>query len=354
MKHDMQAAVYKSPGKLEIESIPVLDINQNDVLVKVWNCGICGSDLHSYKLGSYIEPGSVMGHEFSGLAHAVGSNVKGVKEGDRVTGFAIGACGNCYWCNKGDIMLCPELFHNSTGYGRPGAFSEFVRIENAVVGESIHVIPEEVSDVAAATVEPIAVGISAVDAAKINPGDKVVVLGSGMIGNACMQAAKQAGAGIVAIIDLSTLRLNAAKDLGADLTHNPRDGNSLEWVKDNIGIGRYHFHEGGMADVVIETAGSPETITESFEMVRSGGTIVFVGLPEKPATLDITKIVHKQPNIIGSLGGDFSRALELLKNGTIVSDKLVSHNFPLSSIQMAFKLQMDPNESIKVMITCSK
>lgn len=352
MSGEMKAAVYKGLQNLQVETVPILDVGPNDVLVNVNHCGICGSDLHSYKLGAYIQPGAIMGHEFVGIAHAVGKNVKGVREGDRVTGFAIGACGSCEWCRTGDVILCPELFHNSTGYGRPGAFSEYVRIENAVIGETVHQVPEGVDDVSGATVEPVAVGVAAVDAAGVKPGDKVVVLGAGMIGNACMQAARNAGAEVVAVIEVAQLRLDAARRMGADLVFDATTGDPLEWVKENIGMSRYHFHEGGSADVVIETAGAPATVEQSFEIVKSGGTIAFVGLPEKPAQLDVTKIVHKQPRIVGSLGGDFAQALELLNQGRIRSAELVSHHYPLASVQEAFEQQLKATEAIKVMVDC--
>jgi threonine dehydrogenase-like Zn-dependent dehydrogenase len=347
---EMKAAIYRGPGKLTIESVPIPKIGPSDALVKVHNCGICGSDLHSYKAGMYIEPGQIMGHEFMGTVAAVGDRVEGIAEGDRVTGFSIGICGSCYWCSRQQYILCPELFQNSTGYGLPGGFAEYVPIRNAVVGQSIHRVPDELDDETAATAEPVSVGIGAIDAAEVRPGDRVVVLGAGMIGNACMQAAKAAEAEQVAVVDVSPIRLDAAKRLGADAVFDARTGDALEWVKETIGVGRYHFNEGGMADVVVEAAGAPMTVQQAFEMVRSGGTIVFVGLPEEPAPIDVTKIVHKQPRIVGSLGGDFARALELLASEHIKTKELITRRFPLEEIPEAFETQMQAAEVVKVMI----
>ncbi|QYJ16600.1 Sorbitol dehydrogenase [Rubrobacter xylanophilus DSM 9941] len=346
----MMAAVYHGPRKLSVESVPVPEIGPSDVLIKVHGCGICGSDLHSYKAGMYIRPGQIMGHEFMGAVAAAGDLVEGIDEGDRVTGFGIGVCGTCYWCARQQYILCPELFRNSTGYGLPGGFAEYVPIRNAVVGQSIHLVPDELDDETAATTEPVSVGVGATDAAGVRPGDRVVVLGAGMIGNACMQAAKAAGAEQVAVVDISPVRLEAARRLGADEVFDARTGDALSWVKELWGVGRYHFNEGGMADVVIEAAGAPVTIQQAFEMVRSGGTIVFVGLPEEPAPLDVTKIVHKQPRIVGSLGGDFARALELLAGGRIRTKELITHRFPLERASEAFETQLRTDEAMKVMI----
>jgi len=350
MSGEMRAAVYNGPRELSVETVPVPEVGPSDVLIRVRECGICGSDVHSYKAGMYIRPGQIMGHEFMGVADSVGENVEGIEVGDRVTGFSLGVCGDCYWCTRGQYILCPELFENSTGYGRPGAFAEYVLIENAAVGATVHRVPDELNDESAATVEPVSVGVGAVDAAVIRPGDRVMVLGAGMIGNACMQAAKAASAQEVAVVDISPVRLAAARRTGADAVFNASDGDALEWVKEMWGVGRYHFHEGGMADTVIEAAGVPQTIQQTFEMVRSGGSIVFVGLPEEPAPLDVTKIVHKQPRISGSLGGDLGKGLELLASGQIRTRDLISHRFSLEVAPEAFEAQLRAEEAIKVMV----
>jgi 2-desacetyl-2-hydroxyethyl bacteriochlorophyllide A dehydrogenase len=350
MAETMRAAVYHGPRDLGVETVPVPRVGPSDVLIEVRNCGICGSDVHSYKAGMYVEPGQIMGHEFMGVAAAVGENVEGVREGDRVTGFGLGVCGECRWCKEGQFVLCPELFRNSTGYGRPGGFAEYVLVENAMPGATIHRVPDELDDETAATAEPVSVGAGAVEAADVGPGDRVVVLGVGMIGNTCMQAAKAAGAESVAVVEVSPARLEIARETGADEVFDARGGDALEWVKELWGVGRYHFNEGGMADVVIEAAGVPRTIIQSFEMVRSSGAIVFVGLPEEPAPVDTTKLVHKQPRIFGVLGGDMGKAIELLRTGKVRTKPLVSHRFPLESAPEAFETQVRADEAVKVMV----
>lgn len=346
----MKAAVYHEPRHITLEQVPIPEIGPHDVLIKVHACGICGSDVHSYKAGFYIRPGQIMGHEFMGEVAKCGDEVRDVEVGDRVTGFSIGTCGTCYWCQRQQFHLCPELFKNSTGYGRPGALAEYVKVEYALLGATIHKLPPEIDDETGATAEPTAVGVGTVAQAGVQPGDTVVVLGAGMIGNACMQAAKAAGAKQVVVIEVSPVRLEAARRLGADAVFDAREGDPLTWVKETVGIGPYHFHEGGMADVVIEAAGAPATIQQSFEMVRSGGTIAFVGLPEGPAPIDTTKIVHKQPRIIGCLGGDVARSIELLASKRIQTAPLITHRFPLDAAPDGFETQLRATEAIKVMV----
>jgi Threonine dehydrogenase and related Zn-dependent dehydrogenases len=346
----MQAAVYVGPRQLRVEEIARPRCGEQDVLIKVHLCGICGSDVHSYKSGFYTQPGQVLGHEFAGELVEVGDAVTGLKPGDRVTGFSMGVCGTCYWCTREQYALCPALFTNSTGYGRPGAFAEYVQIENAVPGINVFPLPDELPDAIAATVEPVSVAVGTIAQAQIQPGDSVVVLGGGTIGNACMQVAKAAGAGKVLMVEVSPIRLEAARALGADGVFDAREGDALEWVKQQVGVGPYHFNEGAMADVVIEAAGAPQTIVQSFEMVRSGGTIAFVGLPEEAAPIDTTKIVHKAPRIVGCLGGDFGRSIELLASGAVDTAPLVTHTFDLPDAPEAFETQLRANEAVKVMV----
>ena len=346
----MKAAVYRGPGNISVETVPIPEVGPRDVLIRVRACGICGSDLHSYKCGMYIHPGQIMGHEFMGEIAAIGDEVQGLEVGDRVTGFSIGVCGQCYWCNKGELYLCPELFKKSTGYGRPGALAEYVLIENAIPGVTVHRLPDTIDDATGATVEPVSVAVRAVDLAGVQAGDKVIVLGAGMIGNACMQAARVAGAAFIGVCEVSPVRLAAARELGADATFDARSGDAVEWAKSVVGVGPYHFNEGAMADVVIEAAGSPVTIQQSFEMVRSGGTIAFVGLPEEPTPVDTTKIVHKAPRIIGCLGGDFARAIQLLASGKIRTASLITHRFTLDEAPKAFAAQLQADRVIKAMV----
>lgn len=346
----MRAAVYQEPSRLTIEDVPVPEVGPKDVLVRVGAVGICGSDLHSYKIGAYVEPGQIMGHEWMGVVAKVGDEVEDLAEGERVTGFELGVCGECYWCQRKQYGLCPELFHNSTAYGKPGAFAEYIPIRNAVVGQSIYKIPDHLPDDVAATVEPTSVGLYAVEQGGVKQGDTVVVLGVGMIGNVCVQAAKAAGAKTVVAVDVSPLRLQAAQQVGADHVCDPREGDPIDFVKETIGVGRYHFGEGGMADVVIEAAGVPDTTRQAFEMVRSGGTIVFVALPEEAAPFDVTKLVHKQPRVIGVLGGSLKDAVAALADGRVDTRPLITHSFPLEQASEAFAQQLRGGEAIKVLI----
>ncbi|WP_083652454.1 zinc-binding dehydrogenase [Bacillus sp. MRMR6] len=350
MASTMKAAVYYGARDLKVESVSIPEVGPNDILLKVKYCGICGSDVHSYGTGLYIHKGQIMGHEFSGEVVKTGSNVKGIRVGERGTGFHAGVCGTCYWCQNKQFTLCPDLFNNSTGYGLPGAFAEYVKIPNALPGINFHGIPDEIDDMTAATIEPVSVSAYTVELCQPKAGDQVVVMGAGLIGNVVMQVFKASNAGKVIVTEVSEKRLQAAINSGADTVINAAKENVVERLKDLVGVGKYHFNEGAMADIVVDAAGAPSAVEQSFEIVRSGGTIAFVGLPEKKASIDTTKIVHKMPKIIGALGGNFQAAISLLREGKVKTKRLVSHTFPLEYAREAFETQMNPHESVKVMI----
>ncbi len=346
----MKAAVYIEPGSMEIKEVPVPEVGPMDILLKVRACGICGSDLHSYKLGFYVEPGQVMGHEFVGEVVETGPAVSGVEVGQRAMGFTIGICGTCYWCQSGNLNNCPEAFKNSTGYGKPGAFAEYVKIENALPGLTLHPIPDEMSDEEAATLEPVSVAAFTVEMTGAKEGDKVAVLGAGLIGNATMQAMKAIPVERVVVTEVSPLRLRMARELGADAVVDAANEDVLERMKEELGIGLYHFGEGAMADIVVDAAGGRDTFAQALEIVRSAGTVALVGLPEGDQLVNTTRIVHKSPRIIGCLGAIYPKAIELISEGKVKTQPLITHTFPLEEINEAFQVQMDANESIKVLI----
>ncbi len=346
----MKAAVFYKAGDMRVENVDIPEVGPNDVLMKVLACGICGSDVHSYKLGMYIQKGQIMGHEYVGEVVKVGENIKGIEAGERAFGTTIEFCMECYWCKHQLFAMCPNLFNACTGYGKPGAFAEYIKIENVMMGMNMFKIPDNVDDISAATIEPLSVSAHTVALTNPQEGDKVVILGAGLIGNGAMQIYKTHPIEKIVVTEVSDLRLEAAKKFGADVVIDAKTENVLERCKQEVGVGPYHFNVGAMADIVVEAAGAPSTIRDSLEIVRSAGTIAIVGLPEKEALIDTTKIVHKAPKILGAFGGDTVKAIELLKNKQVNTKDLVSHVFSLNDVKEAFEVQSDPSKSIKVMV----
>jgi 2-desacetyl-2-hydroxyethyl bacteriochlorophyllide A dehydrogenase len=346
----MKAAVFAGPERFDVTEIPDPECGPRDVVVQVALCGICGSDLHSYLEGAFVAPGQVMGHEFSGTVVQAGAEVYGVSPGDRVTAVPILACGRCPRCLDGATHLCETALAASIAYGLPGAFAEYVRVPDVVVGGNLHRIPDAVGDVAAAMVEPLSVALHAVRSARVGPADTVVVLGLGSIGLNVVQMAKALGAGRIVGVDISPARLELASRLGADVVVDGRARSALEAVVELTGTGAYGV--GARADVVIEASGVPALLGDAISMARAGGRVRIAALYSEAVQIDANQIVQKELDMSGTFAyrGEFPQVLSLLESGRVQADALVTGTFPLSGIDDAFRAQLDKATSIKVQV----
>ncbi|MGH2561462.1 MAG: zinc-dependent alcohol dehydrogenase [Thermomicrobiales bacterium] len=347
----MKAAVFHAPYQMEVEEFPHPQAGPNDVVLKVHACGICGSDLHGYRAGLWVEPGEVMGHEWAGEVIEAGSNVHHLELGDRVT------VGNFTGGRGGG-------WEKGVGYGLPGAYAEYVRIPNVEVPGRVGVIPEELSYDEAAALEPLRCGLHAVALANPAASDWAVVIGVGMIGLGCLQALKVKSSCRVIAIDIADRRLDLAKEFGADVTINAKTEDVLAKVKETTGEGYYRWGSqavgrwslGAQVDVVIEAAGTAGTLRQALEMVRFGGTIVQVALFEEEVTFDPTIITQKQIRLQGSAGlglAPYEEAAELVRSGCVRLQPIVTHRFPLERIVEAFETQMNTPLSGKVIVAPS-
>jgi threonine dehydrogenase-like Zn-dependent dehydrogenase len=345
----MLAAVYHGPRDIRPEQVPVPEVGPRDVLLEIKAVGICGSDLHVYRKGQYnAQPGRIMGHEFSGEVVAIGDEVEGVSLGERYTGFTIKQCGVCWGCTHGQPRLCAELFKNYSGYGKPGAMAQFMRIENAVVGENLLPIPGSLSDEVAAMAEPLGTAVYTFFRTKPQAGDQVIVIGAGLIGNLVVQAFKAMGDVKVIVTEVSPERSELARRTGADVVIDARRADLLDAVREETGEGAYAFGPSGMADVVIDAAAAPPTFNQALEFVRSKGTVGLIGSAEEPAPANTGLIINKDIRIIGIFGSTIPHGLALLDEGKIDTDALISHRFGLEDAAEAFATAADPS-STKVM-----
>jgi len=346
----MKAAVFDGPEQFTIQDLPDPVAGSRDIVVQVSECGICGSDLHSYLEGAFIAPGQVMGHEFSGPITQVGADVQGLKVGDRVTAVPLSTCGRCPRCLEGAGHLCETGLAASVAYGLPGAFAEYVRVPEAVLGGNVHLIPDNVSYAAAALVEPLAVGLHAAKSANPGPTDTCVVIGLGSIGLNCVQMLKACGAGRVIGIDVSPARLELAKKLGADITINGREKDALATIQEITGVGAYGV--GARADIVIEASGVPSLLADAISMTRAGGKLRIAALYEGNVPIDANQIVQKEMNVAGTFAyrGEFSQVLQMLSDGRVTAEPLITHTFRLDQITEAFVAQLAKDSSIKVQI----
>lgn len=341
----MKAAVFRGIEQVQVEDVPEPEAGAEDVVVEVATCGICGSDLHTYLHGSFVEPGQVMGHEFAGRVIDVGDAVEGVAVGDRVTALPLVGCGQCPRCAEGRFNLCPTAWTTAIAFGKPGGFAQRVRIPGAIVGANVFPLADGVSDEEGATVEPLAVAVHAVRLAPSVEGTTACVLGLGTIGQEVVQVLRAHGARRVIGLDISSLRLDAARELGAEAL------DASEGAAEALAAALGDDEE---LDVIFECSGAPVLATAALDAVRAGGTIVVLALYDDPVTFNPTSVVQKEIRLQGSIAytsEDFAEAVELLRTRKARADVLITHREPLDRVAEAFREQLEKDTSLKVMVT---
>lgn len=319
----MKALLLTEYKKLELADLPVPEIGDDDVLIKVKACGICGSDVHGYdgSSGRRVPP-LVMGHEAAGIAEKVGRNVTHIKEGDPITFDSMVSCGRCHFCRRGQTNLCDyrQVVGVSTPeFRRHGAFAEYV----AVPAQIAYHLPKELPFHHAALVEAVSVAVHAVNLTPIRLGDSAVVVGAGMIGVLVVQALRNAGCGKIIAIDLEDHKLNLAKQLGADHGLNPRHGDVVEQVK--------ALTHGRGADVSVEVVGATAPLKTAIASVRKGGIVTLVGNITANVELPLQSVVTREVKLIGSCGsnGEYPECMDLMTRGAIKVEPIISAVAPL-------------------------
>ena len=334
----MRGAILRGKREVKVEQLPDAEVESGGIVVKVKACGICGSDLHPYKLGK--RQGIVCGHEFSGDVVEVGEGVEDISVGDRVAAVGYRACGECYWCREGYPHRCSNL--SLLGEHFHGAMADSVLVPNAQANRNVFKLPDNLSYEEAATIEPIAVGAFAVRRAKVQPENTAAVLGVGIIGLGVIQILKAFGVSKVFASGRRESRLKAARESGAEMVIDAARDDAVQAIKgatNSIGV-----------DVVFDCAGTPATFQQSLELARGGGKVVLVALYEQPITWDPYTAINKNLTIVGILGGHFPTSLELLASGKVKAKPLITHEFPLDKVKEAFEAQVTDPDVIKVLI----
>lgn len=350
MTAKIKAIVYRGPGNMQIEEIDKPKVGPSDVLIKVKYSAICGGELHTYRCGSGDAPGSILGHEFIGYADEVGENVEGIEKGDRVWGMSANVCGKCWYCQNGQYERCSHVLEQVTGHGVAGGHAQYVLISNAMPGVTIHKIPDTITDEQGALVEPFSVGCAEVAESHIQSGDKVVVIGAGMIGNSILQFAKLVGAEVL-VADVVDSRLDIALKCGADYVVNSAKEDLLEAVQRIWGPNEWFFGPSGRADAVFDTAGVGNTLNDAVSVIRAAGKLVLVAPSEKDVSLNLFPVIYKNPEILVPMSGAYAaQTIEAMSQGRLVVDPLVSGIFPFTKAIEAFETQANPGNGMKVLI----
>jgi len=265
----------------------------------------------------------VMGHEAAGVIEAVGANVKGWQAGDRVTFDSTVSCGQCFFCKRGEINLCDnrQVLGVSCGeFRRHGAFAELVSVPARI----LYRLPDTLGFAQAAMIEAVSIAVHAVNITPKSLGDTAVVVGSGMIGLLTIQAAKAAGFARVFAVDLDDNKLAAAMRLGADATFNPKTTDVPAAIQ--------ALTNGRGADVALEAVGAAAPIKTAIMSVKKGGTVTLIGNIAPNIELPLQAVVTRQIRLQGSCAsaGEYPACIELLANGTINVDEMISARAPLA------------------------
>jgi 2-desacetyl-2-hydroxyethyl bacteriochlorophyllide A dehydrogenase len=338
----MQAARFYADGTVTVETVPDPSPQEQEVLVKVLACGICGTDLRLQE-GQFLAEQYPLtpGHEIAGRAVRVGRQVKHVHEGDLVAVNPNAACGVCYWCLRGRPHLCPQLV--SIGVNLPGGFAEYV----VVPGRQLLVMPRDFSPEAAAMLEPTSCCLHGIDQAAIRPGDPTIILGGGSIGLILLQLAKHAGAAPVVVVEPVEAKRQLAQALGADATLDPTglDEGTLR--------ARLTELTDGGGEVVLEASGHPSAAAVALGLVRRGGTVVFFGVQPPDLTLPLKPfdIYHHEITIRGAFTNPLTdgRARTLLITHRVEVWPLITHRFALADLPAALDV-VRRGETIKAMV----
>ena len=338
----MRVAMYYNNKDIRIEDVPTPRTGPGELLVRIEASGICGSDvMESYRIK---RAPLVLGHEIAGEVVEVGDGVDRYKEGDRVVASHHVPCNTCRYCLRGHHTVCDTL--RRTNFD-PGGFAEYVRLPVINVDRGVYPVPDEVSFEEATFTEPLACVLRAQRIAGLQPGDTVLVIGSGIAGLLHIQLACAMGAGMVVATDISETRLQAAKALGADaVIHASED------IKSEL----RRVNKGRLADQVMVCAGAKSAHLQALESVERGGTVLFFALTDSGVTLPISVnelFFQNDITLTTSYAGspaDHVAAMELIRAGRINTGKMITHRLALSETTQGFQLVADARDSIKVII----
>ena len=324
----MKAVVFVEPGVVEVAAVadPRL-VDPTDALVRVHRAAICGTDLHTITHAEGLERGAVLGHEFVGVVVATGAAVQVFANGDRVGAADFTACGRCWWCRAGDHWECPhrQFFGTGATFGPTlaGAQAELVRVPHADV--VLHPIPDGVSfDAALFLGDVLATGYCAIRRTQLRPGDTVVVVGGGPVGQLTSLAAQACAAGPVVVVEPVEQRRQLAREQGA-LVAAPEEARDLVTA----------LTDGRGADAVVDAVGGPRGLDAAFELVRRRGTVVSVGVHQQPTwPLPVARAFADELTLrfaIGDAIRDRDALIALVRSGVVDPTVIIDNRLPLAA-----------------------
>lgn len=338
----MRAAVLHGPQQVTMEELPIPEIGDTEVLVKIESATTCATDLKVFQQGGHarmITVPSVFGHEFSGTIAAVGARVQGFQEGTRVVANNSAPCHRCYYCRRHLANLCEDLLFLN------GAYAEYIAVPQRIVHTNLIALPDTMPYATACLTEPLACVLHCLDKALFHPGDTVVINGDGASGLMLAAGAAWRGARVI-LCGRAPQRLRMAPRFGVEAVIN------YAAVADQVAAVRALTDGGRGVDVAIEAVGRPEVWETTVAMVRKGGQAIFYGGCRRGTTvsLDTHALHYDQLTLQGVFHNTplhVHQAVELLAQNVVPADMLISTTLPLTSLTTAFEM-MTTRQALKV------
>jgi len=338
----MRVAMYYSNQDVRLEEMPTPQVGPGEVLMRVEASGICGTDLLEwYRL--HKAP-LVLGHEVAGVIADVGEGVEHYKVGDRICAAHHVPCNTCHYCLSGHPTVCDTL--RRTNFD-PGGFAEYIRLPRINVEQGIFPLPDEVSFEDATFVEPLACVLRGQRLAYLQPGQSVLVIGSGVAGLLHIQLARTSGAGRIIATDIVDYRLEAARKFGADVAIQAEEYTPAYLRR---------AADGCLADLVVICNGATSAISQALQSVERGGTVLFFAPTEPGVSVPISVndlFWRTEITLTSSYGGspaDYAAALELIQAGKIRVREMITHRLGLAETGLGFQLVARAQDSLKVII----
>lgn len=318
----MKALVMRQYQQLSYEDVPRPTPGEGEVLIRLKACSVCGSDVHGFD-GSTgrRQPPVIMGHEAAGIIAECGPGVKHYRVGDRVTFDSTVYCNECDMCRAGKVNLCGHrqvLGVSCDEYNRPGCFAEYVAVPEYI----LYRVPDNVTYVQAAMIEPLSVAYHAATRTAIGPDDAVMVVGVGTIGLLTLQVVRSFGVKQLIAVDIDESRLELARANGATHCVNSRDADALEQI--------LRLSEGGV-NVSIDATGIESTTNLCIRSVQLDGRVILIGNLAQHMDFPLQYVVTRQISLFGSCAsaGEYPQCLDLIASGQVEVDSMISKAVPL-------------------------
>ena len=358
MNGKMKVIQFFGKGDVRLVEKDIPQIGPKDVLLRSHLVSVCGSDLHPYRVGERFAsiPNEIGGHEYSATIAEVGSEVTKYKVGDRVYGFNLGFCGECWYCKHGDMWHCINTTKYYQGRGIPGAFAQYFKFNYAENPDALapHInslveLPEQMSDEQVCLIEPFGIGLASVETADVKDGQTVVVLGSGIIANSVMQWCKSRGAKVI-LVGRSKRRLDCAKECGVDYVIDNTNGDCYEQIAALVGEPGYIWgKETAAVDVVLDCAGYPGSFNDALKIAKCGGTVCCVAFYEEESMVNPQYVTTKDLRIVGMNGANPLGAMQGILEGKVKVEPLIDDIVPIDRYLEAYERQND-GSAVKVLI----